>query len=467
MHHFYERDVTASITSSNLVRQGSNPCARAISSEINRLYRLSFSGEIITMVISFRTFLQSSDRHDSRAEHRSIQFLQHLFSPIGTVHHGVAKAYVKEEHELEEVTIYNNKPAATSTNPTAAPLGKHLPKSQAMIDLGNRELPEGNLHKRIHQGVHAAYSAMASEDFGTRKKKARESRRVLDDFARSRGLKGGMPDLLRENGKMEKSTGEKVWTKGLSLAPHAASGLGGFDVCPRASSECRANCLGTTAGGNKQYPDTALSAKIVRTHALAMHPEHFARVMDDEIGKHTRAAAKKGMRAGVRLNVTSDLPWEKYHPGVFGHHPDTEFYDYTKMHQRVANQGKPDHPSNYRLALSHTGADHEESNDHHVAKALASGHVVAMVHQRGAVTPTHVEDVKTGQRYPVVNGDNDDHLPSRHTQAGRVHGAPGQGVVSILKLKGVKNEAAGAFANKVDDDGVIRINGGNHAGKKD
>jgi hypothetical protein len=37
-------------------------------------------------------------------------------------------------------------------------------------------------------------------------------------------------------------------------------------------------------------------------------------------------------------------------------------------------------------------------------------------------------------------------------------GKTGQGVVSGLKLKGVKNEDAGAFANKVDKDGIIRIN---------
>jgi len=91
---------------------------------------------------------------------------------------------------------------------------------------------------------------------------------------------------------------------------------------------------------------------------------------------------------------------------------------------------------------------------------LAAGHIVAMVYQRGknVPQPTHVLDMKSGKKYPVVNGDDDDHLPSRHEQAGRKHGKPGHGVVSGLKLKGVTNDKTGHFANKVDPDGIIRIN---------
>jgi hypothetical protein len=83
-----------------------------------------------------------------------------------------------------------------------------------------------------------------------------------------------------------------------------------------------------------------------------------------------------------------------------------------------------------------------------------------MVYHRGKKipNPTHVEDVKTGQRYPIVNGDKDDNTFDRHESAGLSEGGQGQGVVSGLKLKGIKNSDAGKFANPVDKDGIIRIN---------
>jgi hypothetical protein len=121
---------------------------------------------------------------------------------------------------------------------------------------------------------------------------------------------------------------------------------------------------------------------------------------------------------------------------------------------------KAGHPANYHLTLSHTGTGHAESNDADVVKVLEKGGVVASVFQRGKKNkkPTAYEDVKTGKRYPVANGDDDDNTFDRHITLGKTEGAAGNGVVSGLQLKGVKNEDAGVFANKVDDDGVVRIN---------
>jgi hypothetical protein len=127
------------------------------------------------------------------------------------------------------------------------------------------------------------------------------------------------------------------------------------------------------------------------------------------------------------------------------------------MHHRVGN---PNLPENYHLSLSHTGTGHAESNDKHVVHALENGHVVALVHEKGKKVPkpTHVEDVKSGKRYPIVDGDHDDNTFDRHAVAGLTEGHKGHGVVSGLKLKGVTAEKAGHFANKVDPDGIIRIN---------
>jgi hypothetical protein len=317
---------------------------------------------------------------------------------------------------------------------------------------GQENKPEGNLFHHIKTGFHAAFPDNESPE--ETKRKGLESQKHFRTFMHERGnhSKKNALQLTGENGKTELSSGAGVQTLGLSLAPHSSSGYK-QNLCPKASSECAKNCLGFTAGGNKQYPEAAFRAKLLRTHYLAEHPEHAARLMSKEIGENEKWSDKHGYKPGFRPNVTSDLPYEKLMPKkFFEKHHKTQFYDYTKIASRLNND---DMPKNYSLALSHTGTGHHESNDKDVVKALDKGKVVAMVHQKSKITPTHVEDVQTGKHYPLVNGDKDDNVYDRHKAAGI---SKSNGVVSGLKLKGVTNAAAGHFANPVDEDGVIRIN---------
>ena len=393
-------------------------------------------------------------------------FLFHLSSPSDPT--GSSK------HLKEAVTFdikRGDKPGSVSATPkpkaAVEPPAVHpgLPKTNHMIQVAHQEGlgHEENLHKKIGAGFKKTFEDMKTESPAEGKAKHREAKAAFKAFARSRGLKASTaPSMLRGNMKTEKSSGEGVLTTGLNLAPHHLSGLHKFDVCPKASSECRSNCLGTTAGGNRQYPDTALSSKVLRTHFLAAHPEHAARLIHHEIDAHTKKAEKKGFKAGVRLNVTSDIAWEHHAPELFKAHPKVQFYDYTKSPNRVMKHLDPksDHPENYHLSLSHTGANHAESNDKDTAKVLHHGGVSAMVFQRGKDNklPTHVVDRASGHEYPVVNGDDDDNTFDRHATAGLKEGKKGHGVVSGLMLKGVKNEEAGHFANKVHSDGKAYIN---------
>lgn len=374
--------------------------------------------------------------------------------------------------------------------------------------------PQAKLFTHLKEGFHAAFPDGESPQETLRK--ANESRKHFRNFLAQRGghAEGNSGNFTGDNGKTRLSTGEGMQTIGLSLAPHKSSGYS-QDLCPNSSSECRESCLGFTAGGNKQYPETSFRAKLLRTQYLAEHPEHAARLMSHEIGeneqwvndhhsvhdvngnvvgyrnkrtgkisseiplvskgkeerKKEKDANERNLAAGVesgthtlrniksgfRGNMTSDLAWEKLMPKkFFDRHANTQFYDYTKNPNRVMHPERL--PANYSLALSHTGTGHDESNDHHVVKALENGHVVAMVHQKlkkGQKAPTHVEDVQTGRRWKIVNGDEDDNVYDRHRTAGV---DKSEGVVSGLHLKGVKNEDAGNFANPVDADGVIRIN---------
>lgn len=425
-------------------------------------------------MFSFKSFVTEA-RNNQEIMHNGMpenlyNFMFHLSSPSDP--HGKLKKSLhemtldemadyydqldEEERKRDYIDVNSQKKSKVKFDPEEVAPAMKLPKTRALIDKAREDIPSGNIHKRIAIGLRAASESMRNESPQESRAKLRESQQVYRGFMNSRGFRG-TPTILGKNMKTEKSSGEGVMTKGLFLAPHATSGLHGFDVCPKASSDCRRDCLALTANANRIHADHALSGKVWRTHFLAKHPEHFARILDNEIANHTRSAKKAGMKSGVRLNGTSDLSWEKHMPHIFERHPDTQFYDYTKMANRV---GRRDNPSNYHLTLSHTGTGHEESNDHEVANTLARGHGVAMVYQRGrgVPKPTHVEDVKSGRRYPVLNGDKDDNTFDRHESAGLSEGGQGQGVVSGLQLKGVSNEQAGKFANPVDPDGIIRIN---------
>jgi hypothetical protein len=77
-----------------------------------------------------------------------------------------------------------------------------------------------------------------------------------------------------------------------------------------------------------------------------------------------------GLKLAVRLNGTSDLPWEKFRMTVDGVEyrnimalfPDVQFYDYTKIPQRALKAlAGGDWPSNYHLTFSAADGNHDDA----------------------------------------------------------------------------------------------------------
>jgi hypothetical protein len=201
-------------------------------------------------------------------------------------------------------------------------------------------------------------------------------------------------------------------------------------------------------------------ARLERTNMLLDKPSEFMTVVHHEIDAHERAAAKQGKKAAVRLNVVSDIPHEKLHPEVFSEHPNTQFYDYTKIAGRVLNPdgSKKQLPANYHLTLSSTGIEGAESNWHHARQHLDNGGTVAMVFgarggrkgKAGDPLPSHVIDEKTGKKYTVIDADTHDH---RHLDK-KYHGIPeNEGLIAGLRIKGGMPmlKKAGNFAVKMPD----------------
>ncbi len=188
-----------------------------------------------------------------------------------------------------------------------------MPNASRIRDLGQadaaRIIPEG-MHPHVHmrKGLAKAYDEISTMDPRALKARTAQARAAYHEFRRSRGVDSNA-NLMASNGKTEKSTGEGVSTIGLAMAPHHLSGLG--NVCPHSTANCRANCLGTEAGSLRG--DANVSAKMIRTQFVHLHPEHAGYLLHDEIAKHKARAAKNGLIPGVRLNMISDIDHENIH----------------------------------------------------------------------------------------------------------------------------------------------------------
>lgn len=138
----------------------------------------------------------------------------------------------------------------------------------------------------------------------------------------------------------------------LYLAPDRESGRK-VTMCPGASSGCKRLCLFDSGKGGL---DTVRQARINKTLRFLDDKEGFLRQLIGDIEKARKLARKRGMPLVIRLNGTSDVPWEKLtHFGgksVMEHFPDVQFYDYTKIPHRMKKWLNGEMPPNYHLTYS-------------------------------------------------------------------------------------------------------------------
>ena len=164
------------------------------------------------------------------------------------------------------------------------------------------------------------------------------------------------------------------------------------------------------------------TARLKKTNRFWEDRQQFLWDLAGEISNLERQAKAKGLKAAVRLNGTSDLPYERYKvPGtdknIMELFPDVQFYDYTKLENRIVGQQLP---ANYHLTFSRA-----EDNDHKLEAVLE--HTSAAVVFAGELPATW-------RGYPVIDGDEHD---ARFTDAG-------PGVIIGLTAKGkAKHDASG------------------------
>jgi len=154
-----------------------------------------------------------------------------------------------------------------------------------------------------------------------------------------------------------------------------------------------------------------------------------------EISAVIRRAEKLGLKPAIRLNGTSDLPWENLAPELFQKFSDVQFYDYTKSFKRALAYAKRELPANYHLTFSLA-----ENNATLANLALDAGVNVAAV-VAGFKSKTIVLPTSTVER-KVFDADRHD---LRFTD--RV-GRDGRGRVGILTAKGKAKRDASGFVLK-------------------
>lgn len=254
--------------------------------------------------------------------------------------------------------------------------------------------------------------------------------------------------LLSTNTKLEKipNTERRYLVRGLSLAPHAQSGR---NVCPWAGA-CVAACVLWFAG--RTVMKAVRDAMIARTKWFHADRAGFLSALTRELVALVRAAHKAGATPVVRLNVASDIVWERIAPELFNV-PGLIAYDYTKAPPRA----RRDLPANYFL----THSFHERTTLADIADAVALGRNIAVVFdsiyngQRkkyGAMPGQVVFTDASGATItlPVVVGDSHDY---------RLPEIDGRGVVVGLGGKGgaarVAEAVAGGFIQRAGACGQV------------
>jgi hypothetical protein len=230
-----------------------------------------------------------------------------------------------------------------------------------------------------------------------------------------------MRTLTLANPKMLKGVAKGYATAILHLAP---ADLSGFCVCPFATAGCKAACLNKAGRGGIPMPfgkrNSIQKCRIERTQLFFKDRDKFLARLKTAIKIFAKTSRKKGLVPCVRLNGTSDLPWERW--GIIQAFPDIIFYDYSKAEARVQAYVDGKLPPNYHLTFSRS-----ECNEADCMRLSAQGANIAVVFdtKRGKPLPKKFYGVR------VVDGDKHD-----------LRFLDGNGVVVGLRLKHFRKDSS-------------------------
>lgn len=163
--------------------------------------------------------------------------------------------------------------------------------------------------------------------------------------------------------------------------------------CPSSTDACRAPCL---IGAGKLSMISGVTATTNRALLFVHDLEQFLARLKLEISVLVNKARSMHYTPALRLNGTSDIPWEYAKYGEIiqwakSSYPDLEIYDYTKIPGRAISD-----PDIYNVTFSWSGANLKQCN-----YFLSKGVNVAVPFDLSKKQP--LPDEFLG--YPVIDGD--------------------------------------------------------------
>lgn len=191
--------------------------------------------------------------------------------------------------------------------------------------------------------------------------------------------------LLSTSAKIDKCESVGILARVLYFTPGA--------FCPSATEGCLETCLGHTSG-RMSFP-THAAARDARTALYLERPIVFMKRLRAELTLLEAEALQVGLRPAVRLNGTSDLLWERFDPDLFSDFPEIQFFDYTKINQRMLSFLDGAFPSNYHLTFSV-----DACGKHQASYVIGRGGNVAVVFW------PYLPNKWWG--FPVINGERHD-----------------------------------------------------------
>ena len=217
------------------------------------------------------------------------------------------------------------------------------------------------------------------------------------------------------NAKTIKGDGSEYITGILYLIPEKL-------LCPMSIiAGCHEPCL--VSAGRGAF-NSVHAARARKTKLLLSDPEEFKRLLREDLTKFAAYCKRKGVQPVIRLNGTSDKQWFD----IIRDFPEIQFYDYTKVLNRVYKA-----PENYHLTLSYS-----EANPGYADRVLTYANKykanIAVVFRDKHNIP------ETFLGRPVINGDADD-----------LRFLDPQGVVVALYAKGKAKKDTSGFVIDTPD----------------
>jgi len=169
-------------------------------------------------------------------------------------------------------------------------------------------------------------------------------------------------DRFGANTKLKKSSKGVYNVAGLSLMPS-------IKFCPMSiKAGCFELCLKSAGRGRF---NNVVNARNNKSNLYNNDYDLFMTLLRYELELHVVNCYKNNVNPSARLNVLSDIPYEK--TDIFNEYEEIYFYDYTKRANRLEECNRI---NNYKLMFSYSGRD---AYLNQVSKALDFSNPIAVV----------------------------------------------------------------------------------------